>query len=128
MRLWHTDLIDVLPHQQLLGQWRELNSIFKNGNRHMLINFVYDNPGDDLYNYSVRVINEMRNRGYKLDLTKFYDFFAKDKIDYMKEPFPGKMTDRYLRQCYYNLQEKYDCGGMTDEEWKRIEDKVGGKK
>lgn len=29
MRLWHESLIEVLPRQQLLGQWRELNSIYK---------------------------------------------------------------------------------------------------
>ena len=27
MRLWHNSLIKVLPRNQLLGQWRELNSI-----------------------------------------------------------------------------------------------------
>lgn len=29
---------------------------------------------------------------------------------------------RYLNQCLYNLQEKYDCGGIPDDEWKRITD------
>lgn len=90
----------------------------------MLINFVYDNPRDDLYNYSVRVINEMCNRGYKLDLTKFYDCFAKDKIDYMKEPYPEKMDDEYLAICYFNLLEKYRCGGVTDEEWQKIDERA----
>ena len=28
----------------------------------------------------------------------------------------------YLTQCYYNLQEKYECGGMTADEWKPIDD------
>ena len=27
MRLWHTDLIPVLPKEQLVGQWRELSAI-----------------------------------------------------------------------------------------------------
>lgn len=30
MRLWHKDLIKVLPKEQLLGQWRELACIAKN--------------------------------------------------------------------------------------------------
>lgn len=30
MRLWHKDLITVLPRQQLLGQWRELCAIMRN--------------------------------------------------------------------------------------------------
>ena len=58
MRLWHKDLIGVLPRQQLLGQWRELNSIFKLQNRHILINFVYDYPKQDLYLYSMEIISE----------------------------------------------------------------------
>ena len=30
MRLWHKDLISVLPRQQLLGQWRECCLIARN--------------------------------------------------------------------------------------------------
>ena len=29
----------------------------------------------------------------------------------------------YLCHCSYNLQEKYDCGGITDEEWYKLVDK-----
>lgn len=28
--------------------------------------------------------------------------------------------DRYFIQCYYNLQEKYDCGGISPEDWEKI--------
>ena len=52
MRLWHKDLIEVLSRQQLLGQWRELNSIFKLQNRHILINFVYDYHFGHLLGYT----------------------------------------------------------------------------
>ena len=31
---------------------------------------------------------------------------------------------RYLLQCFYNLQEKFDCGGLTPDEWKLVHDKV----
>lgn len=123
MRLWHPSLIEVLPRQQLLGQWRELNSIFVQENRHVLINFVYNYSKEHLYNYTVKVIWEMKNRNYKINLTKFWKYFENDKIDYMKPPFPEKMTRRYLRQCYYNLQEKYDCGAITPEEWGKIKSK-----
>lgn len=27
MRIWHTDLIKVLPREQLISQWRECSSI-----------------------------------------------------------------------------------------------------
>ena len=32
-------------------------------------------------------------------------------------------NDRYLKQCYYNLQEKYDRGIITKDEWVKIEEK-----
>ena len=41
MRLWHIDLIPVLPNNQLSGQWKELGSIYKNQNRHLLIKENY---------------------------------------------------------------------------------------
>ena len=47
-------------------------------------------------------------QGFFVDLTGFYD----------KEWH----NDRYLAQCYYNLQEKYDCGGISEDEWQKIED------
>ena len=28
--------------------------------------------------------------------------------------------DRYFKQCYYNLQEKYDCGGISPYDWHEI--------
>lgn len=128
MRLWHTDLIPYLPKNQLLGQWRELNSIYKLENKHILINFVYDYSKKHLYSYSNRIIDEMRKRNYKLNLNNFNRYFSKkndrlilDKTDI----FPDKMNTRYLRQCLYNLQEKFDCGGITKEEWKRIYDEFG---
>lgn len=109
-----------------MGQWRELNSIFKNQNRHILINFVYDYPKEHLWAYASKVCDEMERRGYKYNklsmfLYCFYDMNHEVKVE---KPFPEKMTPRYFWQCYYNLQEKHDCGGITDEEWEKIEGKV----
>lgn len=39
----------------------------------------------------------------------------KDDFEYYPEH-----NDRYLKQCYYNLQEKADRGIITKEEWKLI--------
>ena len=36
------------------------------------------------------------------------------------EIFKDWHNTRYLRQCLYNLQEKYDCGGISKEEWYNI--------
>lgn len=29
-------------------------------------------------------------------------------------------NERYFLQCFYNLQEKYDCGGILEEDWQKI--------
>lgn len=38
------------------------------------------------------------------------------------EVFKNWHNRRYLRQCLFNLQEKYDCGGISKDEWKLILD------
>jgi hypothetical protein len=38
--------------------------------------------------------------------------------------FEGWHNDRYLVQCFYNLQEKFDCSEMTNQEWERIRNAV----
>lgn len=123
MRLWHTHLIPYLPKQQLLGQWRELNSIYKLQNKHILINFVYEYDKTSLWNYSSLVIKEMFKRNYKINMINHKSYFG--NFDYQLCPndclFPSKMNNRYLKQCLYNLQEKYDCGGISKEEWRVIE-------
>lgn len=123
MRLWHTKLIPYLPEQQLFGQWRELNSIYKRQNRYILINFVYEYDPIMLYCYSGLVINEMNKRHYHMNLDNFFEYFKdidKCVTFAIDEIYPDKMNDRYLRQCYYNLEEKYDCGGIPEEEWELI--------
>lgn len=121
MRLWHKDLIEVLPRQQLLGQWRELNSIFKLENNHMLINYVYGNK-QALLTFSQAVICEMIKRKYKVNLEAYYKYFNKI-INNGFERFE-EHDDEYLTICYYNLKEKYLRGGMTEREWKLVESKV----
>lgn len=128
MRLWHKDLIPYLPKQQLLGQWRELNSIFKLQNRHILINFVYDYSEAHLFNYSLLVINEMKKRNYKIKYENFNNYFDYEDTNYISfdKIYFDKMNDEYLKICYYNLLEKYRCGGITQNEWNMIEERFGG--
>ena len=45
------------------------------------------------------------------------DEFCNDEFSF--EHYP-EHNDRYLRQCYFNLQEKYDRGIITFDEWKKI--------
>lgn len=70
MRLWHTDLIPVLPREQLVAQWRELSAIAgaiqKNGTpNHILVNFVLDYDYNHFISYAAEVRKEMTRRGYR---------------------------------------------------------------
>lgn len=133
MRLWHIDLLEVLPRQQLLSQWRECCCIARNISvngtpNHLLVNKILDYDLSDFYSYSILVSNEMLRRGYKVDRSKFEKYCKCDR--FISRPFEGWHNDRYFLQCFYNLQEKYDCGGMTELEWCKIEVKYyrkGGK-
>ena len=111
MRLWHIDLIPYLPKGQLLAQWRELNSIYKKQDKHILINYIYNYPKEFLLEYSFAVINEMQARNYKIKSFENYKnyFEGLDLFTFMQyDTYRFKEHDiEYLTICYYNLKEKY---------------------
>ncbi len=137
MRLWHKDLIHYLPRQQLIAQWRECCAICSNwANKgtpnHLLVNKVLKYPSVHFMEYTRLVISEMIKRNYKASTTSLNNFI--DNFCNFGDPdetiivanaksviFSDWHNDRYLRQCLFNLQEKYDCGGIPEEEWKVIE-------
>ena len=134
MRLWHKDLIPYLPRQQLLAQWRECCAICSNwANKgtpnHLLVNKILNYPTVHFLIYSLEVMKEMEKRGYKIsglsknNFQRNYEKFKNDKCGGII--FKNWHNERYLKQCLFNLQEKYDCGGIPDNEWKRIEEKFG---
>lgn len=141
MRLWHKDLIPYLPQKQLVAQWRELCCIAKNiatdgTPNHLLVNKVLEYPIMNIYKYIDLVRDEMIKRGYNVTKESYihclmnlkqgqHNFFSGIRIgNYL---FDDWMCDRYLIQCYYNLQEKFDCGGLTDDEWHKIDTFVSSK-
>lgn len=134
MRLWHKDLIEVLPRQQLLGQWRECCLIAKNiaescTPNHLLVNKIMEFSLEHFYSYAKWVEAEMKHRGYKCDFEKFEKWYKQcDMRDFIwlskNSVFSRWHNERYLKQCFYNLQEKYDCGGITEDEWQSIYEKV----
>ena len=137
MRLWHKDLIPVLPDKQLLAQWRECvaiaGSIKKHGSpNHLLVNKVMDYKLSHFYKYCVLVTAEMHNRGFKVHINsimKIMDITDQDirmgsEFVTYDELFSGWHNNRYLWQCIYNLQEKYDCSGITEAEWSKIKEVV----
>jgi len=127
MRLWHYKLIPYLPNSQLIAQWRELNSIFKNQNRHILINYVYTYPKDYLWNYSLDVLRELDNRHISIrSNTNYTNYFGQTlthgQLMIMKNLHFREHDDDYLTICYYNLKEKYIRAqrDFSSEEWNRL--------
>lgn len=134
MRLWHKDLIPVLPKQQLIAQWRECcaiaSNIAKKGTpNHILVNKVLDYPVEHFKYYTYLILSEIRKRGYKTSLKSMknfeYNLYLSNKNkSFATKPlflpmagagcFEGWHNDRYLLQCIMNLQEKYDCGMWKD--------------
>ena len=131
MRLWHKDLIPYLPRQQLLGQWRECcliaKEISENGTpNHILVNRVMDYPMDHFLKYGGMIYQEGQRRGYNFDAATFSSRFPHKLLTLInidnEQLFSGWHNERYLKQCLYNLQEKYDCGAVTKEEWNLVEE------
>ena len=139
MRLWHVDLLPVLPRKQLVSQWRECcaiaGAIAKHGTpNHPLVNKVRSSRGDFIA-YTNLVLAELDMRGYKTGHRAVENF---NKNVRAGTPyfvtcatgfnlFSDWFNDRYLKQCFYNLQEKFDCGMITAEEWQKIKEAVNGR-
>ena len=110
MRLWHIDLIPYLPRQQLVAQWRELNSIFAKQDNHILINYVYNYPKSYLLNYTNRVMREMIDRGYRINTMTNYRLYFKDTDGYQVNQRFDEHDFEYLTMCFWNLKEKFIRG------------------
>lgn len=139
MRLWHKDLISYLPRQQLIAQWRECCAIASNladkgTPNHILVNKILNYTKNHFWNYHCLIIKEMHNRGIKTTsrsmnmFTINYRYWIEDNEPLVfsmvcfDDLFADWHNERYLKQCLYNLQEKYDCGGISEDEWKLIQD------
>ena len=132
MRLWHYQIIPVLPKDMLVSQWRECIAIKRQWEKgtlkHRLVSYVKNYEPECFVSYVYLVAKEMVKRNIKYQ-SKYYDEIENmctygrltifDVSDYQKYKEHNK---RYLLQNYYNLQEKYDRGIISKKEWKKIED------
>ena len=135
MRLWHYKLISYLPNKMLVSQWRECIAIkrqWKKGTlKHRLVSYVMNYNKEYFMNYVAKIDLEMTIRHIKHQ-NKYYDEildFCEEDINnekkYVDIVYP-EHNDRYLKQCYYNLQEKYDRGIIAKEEWELIHKNIYG--
>lgn len=131
MRLWHKNLIKVLPNKMLVAQWRELAAIVGSINKkgtpnHRLVNIILDYDNDHFYTYTKLVYDEMINRNMKpKDVTykKIKDYCGSEMVD-ISDLYKDWHNDRYYKQCYSNLEEKYDRGIISESEWEKIENNM----
>jgi len=122
MRLWHYKLISVLPNKMLVSQWRECIAIKrqweKGGLKHRLVNYVMNYDKYYFYNYIYLITLELDKRAIQYKWKYVYElkkFCSIDDLSY-RCLFYKEHNNRYLRQCYYNLEEKADRGIITDKE------------
>lgn len=138
MRLWHKDIIDVLPDKHLVAQWRECCAIVGSIKRYGIPNHVLVNPimkynKSHFYLYCCVVCHEMYKRNFKVSeesRNKILDYVSDEEkqvssqIEKDGSLFEGWHNERYLIQCFYNLQEKYDRGMISEDEWKKVVKRV----
>ena len=118
---------------------------------HATVNRVKDYPIEHFMVYCDLVRDEFANRGWTIGTNTLEKL--KNDIDYetekskrtfgyfedetengikeiiVKRPYGTSILfkdfhdERYLKQCLYSFQEKYDCGMLTDDEWDKIVNK-----
>ncbi len=128
MRLWHYQLIPVLPNKMLVSQWRECIAIKRQWEKgtlkHRLVSYVMEYNKEYFLQYVQNVVRELdkRNIQYKKVYYQEIDEFCwQDKFSFELCNYP-EHNHRYLKQCFYNLQEKYDRGIISEKEWQKILD------
>ena len=134
MRLWHKDLISVLPQGQLIAQWRELSAIAgsiqtKGTPNHILVNFVLNFPAKHFISYAHEVREEMHRRGKRTMNGVWEKIITLDPNwdgTYLphREIYKEKMDETYMRICAYNLYEKMLCGGIKEPESSILMNKI----
>lgn len=128
MRLWSYQLIPVLPNKMLVAEWRECIAIKRQWEKgtlkHSLVDYVKDYPRSMFKYYVSLVAGEMNKRNIKYNkkyLDEISDFCnindGNSMLNYSEH------NNRYLKQCLYNLEEKFDRGIINEEEWNIIYEK-----
>lgn len=117
MRLWHIDLLPLLPRQQLLGQHRECCALRGNGwgKNYATVNYVFTYHPQMLFEYHSAVMDEMERRNYNVDLLwrqkKYRGKSCNEDYaqQYYKLPYRKRYTEHnevYLKLCLENLRQK----------------------
>ena len=116
MRLWHEQIIQKLPRQQLLGQHREIAALRGNGwgKKHATVNYVFKHSPYKLFQFHLLVMKEMQHRGYKPNEKWFNPLYRGEhcpayttlKPCALTTPIYPEHNAAYLDECLQNLSKK----------------------
>ena len=116
MRLWHEQIIHLLPKNQLLGQHRECCALRGNGwnKKHKTVDYVFTYSPYNLFIYHSKIMDEMEKRGYRVS-TEWRDknYRGKKAESYsnleetnISSPIYKEHNREYLAECIENLAGK----------------------
>ena len=116
MRLWHEQIIHLLPKNQLLGQHRECCALRGNGwnKKHRTVDYVFKYSPYNLFIYHSKIMDEMEKRGYRVSREwrdKNYRGQKAESYSNLEEtnissPIYKEHNDEYLQECIENLAGK----------------------
>ena len=120
--MWHQELIEKLPREQLLGQHRECCALRGKGwgKKHSTVDYVFKYKIERLVSFHKVVMEEMEKRGYNVS-SEWFDCYYRGKsfgYDYSLSPeivddiYKSKQLiylehdKAYLKECIENLRKK----------------------
>ena len=119
MRLWHEQIIHLLPKNQLLGQHRECCALRGKGwnKKHKTVDYVFTYSPYSPYNlfiYHSKIMDEMEKRGYRVSREwrdKNYRGQKAESYSNLEEtsistPIYKEHNNEYLLECIENLAGK----------------------
>lgn len=121
MRLWHYELLPILPWRQLLGQHRECVALRGRGwgRKHKTVNYVFTHPYEYLYRYHIAVLKEMELRGYEPKLIWYDNRYRGRRLGFDLSPFTDlEPLDPLVRYPEHNHQYLLEC--LENLKWKGI--------
>lgn len=122
MRMWHKDLIPYLPNRFLSTQWvdcRVISNAWNNGvlkDKYTVKVMYY--PKSHFIEYCNSVFAELVKRGYHPN-NQFIEEYEEEPVA-KSDLFKDWHNKRYLIQCFFMLEECYDCGLITREEFEKV--------
>ena len=97
--------------------------------KHRLVHYVTKYSKNIFYVYTLKVVNELKRREIRYQekyLEEIKKFCCSEKEN--KSFHYPEHNERYLKQCYFNLQEKYNRGIIPEEEFKKVQEIMKNKK